>query len=70
MNTNNIIFLQLLHESSITGHTLSLLSSTADYDTKGEQQAGSYHASGGEAVLHICTTVGTLGTERETNVIL
>ena len=54
-----------LHESSITGDTLSLLGGTADGNTKGEEEAGSEHAHGGEAVLHICTTVGTGSAGRE-----
>ena len=52
-------------ESSITGNTLSLLSSPADCNTKGEQQAGRQQTRGGEVVFSICTTVGTLHTETE-----
>ena len=63
--TSDTKHISALHEGSITSHTLSLLSSTADGNTKGEEEAGCYHPCSGEAVLHICTTVGALGTVGE-----
>ena len=65
--TSDAIHISGLHEGSITSHTLSLLSSTADGNTKGEEEAGCYHPGSGEAVLHICTAVGALGTVWESD---
>ena len=53
------------HERSVTSHTLSLLSITAESNAKGEQQTGSQQARGGEVILHISTTVDTLHTDIE-----
>ena len=60
MNLSHTNTQHILHESSITGDTLSLLGSTADGNTKEEGKAGSEHAHGGEVVLHIRPTVGAL----------
>ena len=60
----------ILHESPVTGYTLSFLGSTADSNTQGEEKTGSYEARGGEAVLNICSTVGTLGPGYSTRSVL
>ena len=68
--TSVTIHISALHEGSITSHTLNLLSSAADGNTKGEEEAGCYHPGSGEAVHHICAAVGALGTVRESGLSL